>query len=104
MVVGYMSGAKRAKNVPSLANQTSIFGSMGGIAPTIGVPASVVAVYQRDGAWCNCVPYGVADGYKYMAQRGLIQYNKGAGGIGRSHWSPGIGRLFGGPGRNANSY
>jgi len=96
MVVGYMSGSKRAKNVPSVANNTKIFGSMGGLAPTIGVPASIVAVYNREALLCNCIPPGPNAGWNYMVSRGIMQFRKTQGGIGRSHWSPGIGNLYGG--------
>ena len=36
MPVGLMNGSKRARNTPSIANQTSIFGIMGGLAPRTG--------------------------------------------------------------------
>jgi len=44
-MVGYMQGSKKARNTPSIANQTSIFGIMGGLAPRVGV--SDVAVYRH---------------------------------------------------------
>tara|TARA_B110000037_G_scaffold18787_1_gene19702 strand:+ start:7688 stop:7966 length:279 start_codon:yes stop_codon:yes gene_type:complete len=33
---GYMQGSKRARHTPSISNQTSIFGIMGGLAPRTG--------------------------------------------------------------------
>ena len=44
-MVGYMQGSKRARNTPSIANQTSIFGIMGGLAPRTGT--SNVSVYRH---------------------------------------------------------
>ena len=44
-MVGYMQGSKKARNTPSIANKTSIFGIMGGLAPRIGT--SNVSVYRH---------------------------------------------------------
>ena len=32
-----MNGSKRARNTPSIANKTSVFGIMGGLAPRTGI-------------------------------------------------------------------
>ncbi len=40
-----MQGSKRARSTPSISNQTSIFGIMGGLAPRVG--RSDVAVYRH---------------------------------------------------------
>lgn len=40
-----MNGTKRARNTPSLANQTTIYGIMGGLPPRVGT--SDVAVYRH---------------------------------------------------------
>ena len=45
MPVGYMSGSKRARYTPSISNQTSIFGVMGGLAPRVG--GSSMSVYNH---------------------------------------------------------
>ena len=42
---GYMKGSKRARNTPSIANSTKIFGIMGGLAPRVGVRD--VAAYRH---------------------------------------------------------
>jgi hypothetical protein len=44
-MVGYMQGSKKARHTPSISNQTSIFGIMGGLAPRVGV--SDPAVYRH---------------------------------------------------------
>ena len=91
-------GGKRARSSESLTNRGCIFGSMAGMPPTVGVPASIVGVYQRETNYCNfCIPVGCKAGFAYMKANGLLFSNKsGSGGIGRLHSSPGINRLIGG--------
>ena len=91
-------GGKRARSSESLTNRGCIFGSMAGMPPTVGVPASIVGVYQRETNYCNfCIPVGCKAGFAYMKANGLLFSNKsGSGGIGRMHSSPGINRLIGG--------
>jgi len=36
-MVGYMQGSKKARNTPSITNNTKIFGIMGGLAPRVGL-------------------------------------------------------------------
>ena len=90
-------GGKKARSSESLTNKGCIFGSMAGMPPTIGVPASIVGVYQKETSYCNyCLPPGCKDGFAYLKAKGLLNGNKGAGGVGRMMHMPGIGRLFGG--------
>lgn len=91
-------GGKRARSSESLTNRGCIFGSMAGLAPTVGLNPNLLNTYRLNTNYCQhkCLPVGCVDGFNYMKARGLIACNKGAGGIGRSHWSPGIGVLFGG--------
>jgi len=89
-------GGKRARSSESLTNKGCIFGSMAGMPPTIGVPSSIIGVYQRETSYCNyCIPNGCKDGFAYLKAKGLLTYNKGTGGVGRMQNSPGIKRLFG---------
>ena len=91
-----LSGPRRVSAIRSLTNKGCIFGSMAGMPPTIGVPASIVGVYQRETSYCNyCIPTGCKEGLAYLKAKGLITYNKGSGGIGRMQNLPGIKRLFG---------
>ena len=91
-----LSGPKRVSAINSLTNKGCIFGSMAGMPPTIGVPSSIVKVYQRETSYCNyCIPTGCKEGFAYLKAKGLITYNKGSGGIGRMQNLPGIKRLFG---------
>ena len=101
-----LSGPRRISAISSLTNRGSIFGSMAGLAPTVGLNPNLMNVYRANTNYCQnkCIPTGCKDGFEYMKQRGLIACNKGAGGIGRSQWSPGIGRLFGGGCQNGWSY
>lgn len=89
-------GGKRVRSSESLTNKGCIFGSMAGMPPTIGVPSSLVKVYQRETSYCNyCIPTGCKEGLAYLKAKGLLTYNKGSGGIGRMQNLPGIKRLFG---------
>ena len=91
-----LSGPRRISAIRSLTNKGCIFGSMAGMPPTIGVPASIVGVYQRETSYCNyCIPTGCKEGLAYLKDKGLITYNKGSGGVGRMQNRPGIKRLFG---------
>ena len=91
-----LSGPRRISAIRSLTNKGCIFGSMAGMPPTIGVPSSIVKVYQRETSYCNyCIPTGCKEGFAYLKAKGLITYNKGSGGIGRMQNLPGIKRLFG---------
>jgi hypothetical protein len=90
------AGGRRARLNASLTNKGCIFGSMAGMPPTTGVPSNIVKVYQKETSYCNyCIPPGCKDGFAYLKSKGLITRNKGAGGIGRMYYSPGIYRLFG---------
>jgi hypothetical protein len=91
-------GGNRARLLAgSMPNKGCIFGSMAGMPPTVGVPASIVSVYQRETNYCNfCIPVGCKAGFAYMKANGLIFSSKSSsGGTGRMHSSPGIGRLYG---------
>jgi hypothetical protein len=93
-----LSGPKRVSAINSLTNRGCIFGSMAGLAPTVGLNPNLLNTYRLNTNYCQnkCIPVGCVEGFNYMKQRGLIACNKGAGGIGRSYYSPGIGILFGG--------
>lgn len=91
-----LSGPRRVSAISSLTNKGCIFGSMAGMPSTTGIPANLNNVYQSQTSYCNyCIPPGCKDGFAYLNARGLITRNKGAGGIGRMHYSPGIFRLYG---------
>jgi hypothetical protein len=92
-----LSGPKRVSAISSLTNKGCIFGSMAGMPPTIGVPSSIVGVYQKETSYCNfCLPPGCKDGFAYLKAKGLLSGNKGAGGVGRMQYMPGFNNLMGG--------
>lgn len=101
-----LSGPKRVSAINSLTNRGCIFGSMAGLAPTTGLNPNLTSSYRLNTNYCQnkCIPFGCVDGFNYMKQNGLIACNKGSGGIGRSHWSPGIGILYGGGCQKGWSY
>jgi hypothetical protein len=107
MVGTGVSGGKRVRLTASaMPNKGCIFGSMAGLAPTVGLNPNLLNVYRKDTNYCQhkCLPFGCKDGFEYMKQRGLIACNKSAGGVGRSQSSPGIGILFGGGCQKGWSY
>lgn len=55
-----MQGSKRARSTPSISNQTSIFGIMGGLAPSVG--RNNVAVYRH-----QLIKGGQGDQWQYKA-------------------------------------
>ena len=42
-----MQGSKKARSTPSIANQTTIFGIMGGLAPRVGLSDQAVYRHQQ---------------------------------------------------------
>ena len=86
-MVGYMQGSKRARNTPSIANKTSIFGIMGGLAPRTGT--SNVSVYRHQqikGSRGLPQLYGKPIDYQktYLKTNKLLSVNPlGSGGVGK---------------------
>jgi len=86
-MVGYMQGSKRARHTPSISNQTSIYGIMGGLASRTGV--SNVATYNHiriKGGQGLPELNGKTPTYQknYMKANNLLSVNPlGAGGVGR---------------------
>lgn len=101
-----LSGKKITSAINSLTNRGCIFGSIAGLAPTTGLNPNLSSTYRLNTNYCKhkCIPFGCREGFEYMKKNGLIACNKGAGGIGRSHVSPGIGMLFGGGCQKGWSY
>mgnify|MGYP000983228987 FL=1 len=86
-MVGYMQGSKKARRTPSISNQTSIFGIMGGLAPRVGL--SDAAVYRHQvikGGRGLPQLYGKSINYQknYLFANKLVSVNPvGSGGIGK---------------------
>ena len=87
MPVGLMNGSKKARNTPSIANKTSVFGIMGGLAPRTGT--SNVSVYrhlQMKGSRGLPQLYGKPIDYQknYLKTNKLLSVNPlGSGGVGK---------------------
>ena len=86
-MVGYMQGSKKARYTPSISNQTSIFGIMGGLAPRVGIhDYAVYRHVQIKGSKGlpqinNLTP---AQQQAYMAQNKLLSVNPlKSGGVGK---------------------
>lgn len=82
-----MNGSKRARNTPSITNNTKIFGIMGGLAPRVGT--SDVAVYRHQqikGSRGLPQLYGrtPAQQQTYLKQNNLLSVNPlTSGGVGK---------------------
>lgn len=84
MTVGYMSGAKRAKNVPSITNNTCILGGpkKGGLITLQGRNPNLRGVIRSQAPYCNCnMPLGCVAGLAYLKANNLLTRNpQGSGG------------------------
>ena len=82
-----MQGSKKARNTPSITNNTKIFGIMGGLAPRVGL--SDAAVYRHQvikGGRGLPQLYGKSASYQknYLFANKLVSVNPvGSGGIGK---------------------
>ena len=87
MPVGLMNGSKRARNTPSIANKTSVFGIMGGLAPRTGTSdAAVYRHLQIKGSRGLPQLYGKPIDYQktYLKTNKLLSVNPlGSGGVGK---------------------
>jgi len=78
MTVGYMSGAKRAKNVPSITNNTCILGGpkKGGLVTMQGRNPNLSNVITRFAPYCSCnMPLGCVAGLAYLKANNLLTKN-----------------------------
>ncbi len=96
----------RTLRVDSLTNKGCTFGSMAGLAPSIGINPNLMSVYRSDTTYCKnkCIPVGCKEGFAYMKKNGLIFSNKGTGGIGKMAYAPGIRVLMGSGNQKGVSY
>lgn len=84
-MVGYMSGSKRARNTPSITNNTKIFGIMGGTVSLTGRRDSIVHHLKRKATNLNKIPPQPTPGYDYMFKNRLLSRNPlCSGGVGRT--------------------
>tara|TARA_R110001592_G_scaffold354333_1_gene653901 strand:+ start:1690 stop:2004 length:315 start_codon:yes stop_codon:yes gene_type:complete len=86
-MVGYMQGSKRARNTPSITNNTKIFGIMGGLAPRVGLSNAGTYNHQviKGGRGLPQL-YGKSIKYQknYLFTNKLLSVNPvGSGGVGK---------------------
>ena len=96
--MGITGGKKARLTASAMPNKGCIFGSMAGLAPTVGLNPNLQNTYRLNTNYCQwkCLPVGCRAGFEYMKSHGLLFSNKSSsGGIGRMHSTPGIGRLYG---------
>ena len=87
-----MNAPRKVTNATSTANQTSIFGSMPGLGPSIRAGTSqftTIAIQRRGTTFMVCNPSSnvklqtPAQQYSCLQQNNLIFRNKMTGGVGR---------------------
>ncbi len=82
-----MSGSRRARNTASIANNTNIYGIMGGAAPRIGLSDAAVYRHQQIKGGKG-LPFlynkPFAQQYSFLQNNNLLSVNPlASGGIGR---------------------
>jgi len=82
---------KRVRQVASLTSSGCHFGSMPGIAPSIGRSSAIALAYKQAGMNCDCLGkirfQSCAQQYQYLKDKNLIFNCKLTGGTGRQVWS-----------------
>jgi len=85
MTVGYMSGAKRAKNIPSITNNICNLGGnkKGGLISMQGRNPNLSNVITIRAPYCGCgIPLGCIQGLQYLKANNLLTKNPtGSGGV-----------------------
>jgi len=93
MTVGYMSGSKRAKSIPSITNNTCILGGpkKAGLINMQGRNPNLRNVIRNNAAYCGCgIPLGCIPGLAYLKANKLMTMNpQGSGGIPTRMYHPG---------------
>jgi hypothetical protein len=86
-----LSGPKRVSRRASLTNSGCHFGSMPGIAPSVGRTSSISLAYKQGGMKCDClgkIKFGsCAAQYAYLKEKNLLFNCKLTGGTGRQLWT-----------------
>ena len=79
-----MSAGKAARHQASISNNADIFGSIGGLVPSVGVPNASRIYLKQAGNTKIVIPSDPRLGRDYMLANGLIQKNPAnSGGVGR---------------------
>ena len=78
-----LSGPNKVSSSSSMTNQTCHFGIMGGLAPSVGLPAGVGMFRLRRARNKQTIPTGCVPGLQYMKEHDILSKNPaGSGGIG----------------------
>ena len=78
-----LSGPKKVSSISSMTNQTCHFGIMGGLAPSVGLPAGARMFRLRRAKNKQPMPTGCIPGLEYMKEHDILSKNPaGSGGIG----------------------
>lgn len=86
-----ISGPKKVSMSASLSNRGCHFGSMPGIAPSVGRSTGVSIAYKQGGLTCDCLGkirfQSCAQQLQYLKDKNLIFNCKLTGGTGRQPWT-----------------
>jgi len=82
---GYMSGSKRARSTPSIANNTKIFGDMAGNSSSLVGRPYYLSNYIRTRTLSKDPTSGMkpVDAKNYLINNNLLSKNPTSGGVGR---------------------
>jgi hypothetical protein len=82
---------RRVRQAASLTSKGCHFGSMPGIAPSVGRSSAIALAYKQAGMTCDClgkIKYQTCgQQYQYLKDKNLIFNCKLTGGTGRQPWT-----------------
>ena len=94
MTIGYMSGSKRAKNVPSITNNICNLGGnkKGGLITMQGRNPNLSNAITSRAPYCGSgIPQGCIPGLAYLKAHNLMTMNpQGSGGVPTRMYRPGL--------------
>ena len=94
MTVGYMSGSSRAKNIPSITNNTCILGGpkKGGLVTMQGRTSNLRNAITTRAPYCGCgIPLGCIPGLAYLKANNLLtMHPTSSGGVSARPYRPGL--------------
>lgn len=76
-----MSAGKKARNVASIVNRTSVYGIMGGLTPKQGMPLNQTTQKRLRGTNTLVIPLNPIPGLAYMKQNKLLSVNPQASAV-----------------------
>ena len=92
MTIGYMSGSRRAKNIPSITNNICNLGGnkKGGLISMQGKNPNLNSAITTRAPYCGCgMPLGCIQGLQYLKANNLLTKNPtGSGGVPAKAYRP----------------